>query len=331
LALQFWTDPKLNKREVDSLLDYREVVDIVEDVFRMDNAGGLLLGEDGHATFGNSGGMLSMPGCIPKIETGGVKWLGYFNRKSDSPYPTSWGNILILNHSETGLPFAILECTSITVYRTAGGHAVAGAKALARKDSKRLGVVVAGAQGKTGILSFDKAFHLETILLYSKPEEQRNALRNELAPLLRAEIRTVDSAEELVRNSDILLTASGAKDVIVREEWIQKGTTVSAVSAFGDLDVAFGKKADKWFIGQKPADIAHIVKSPRFGGELDENDVKGTLGELLSGRIKGRESDDERILFSHMGMAALDIAVGKRLYDKARAGGVGTELVLTGD
>jgi ornithine cyclodeaminase/alanine dehydrogenase-like protein (mu-crystallin family) len=321
----------LNKEDVDSLLDYGEVVDIVEDVFRADGAGELILGEDGHAKFGDNGGMLSMTGCIPKIGAGGVKWLGYFDRSRDAAYPTSWGNILILNHSETGLPFAILECTNITSYRTAGGHAVVGAKALARKNAKKLGVVGAGAQGRAGILSFDRAFDLETILLYSKPEAQRDALRDELAPLLRAEIRTVDSAEELTRSSDILLTASGAKDPVVREEWIPKGATVSAVSAFGDLDAAFSKTADKWFIGQNPADIAHIVKSSRFAGKLDENDVKGSLSDLLTGRIKGRESEEERILFSHMGMAVLDIAVGKHLYDKALKKGMGLELALIGN
>lgn len=318
----------LDKKTVDSLLDFPMVVKAVEETFLADGHGRLTVEPVEPMPVGEKGGLLAMPSYLPDLGVAGVKWLGYFRREVGSSLPASWGNILILNHDETGLPFAILDCTSITAYRTAGGHAVAGAKQLAKKNSRVLGVLGSGAQGYAGIRSFDQAFDLSLIKVYARTKASREECQRALAPELRATLQAVDTPEELVRDADILLTASSSREIVIKAEWIPAGCTVTAVSAFGDLDPAFSKSADQWFIGQSKADGAHIVHSPRYAGQLDEADVKGTLGELLTGKVPGRTNEEERILFSHMGMGALDVAVGKVVYERAVAGGLGLRLRL---
>jgi ornithine cyclodeaminase/alanine dehydrogenase-like protein (mu-crystallin family) len=111
------------------------------------------------------------------------------------------------------------------------------------------------------------------------------------------------------------------------EQWLAPGATVLAMSAFNDLDPAFASKADRWFLGNRTSDVAHIVEAFAEGG-VSAEDVSGTLGELLVGKVGGRKSDEERILYTHMGMGAHDIAVGALLCEQASAKGIGQHLKL---
>ena len=52
------------------------------------------------------------------------------------------------------------------------------------------------------------------------------------------------------------------------------------------------------------------------------------LGDIIYGKRKGRESDDDIIVFSVGGMPVEDVAWGKRCYEKALELGIGTKLNL---
>jgi len=320
----------LSHDEVASLLCVTEVVDAVQGVFLADAGGGLALGPGAPMPVSDAGWLMSMPAAVLADGVAGVKWLGYYNRPEGSPLPTTWGNVLVLSHTETGLPFAVMDCTEITNMRTAGGHAAVAARALARAGSRTLGVIGAGAQALAGIRAFDAVFDLDRIRVYSRTEETRGALVAGFAAegSLRAQLEGVPSAEAACEGADLLLTCSTSETPVVQAAWIPEGCTVTAVSSFFDLDPAFSAEADKWVLGQAQADGAHIAHSPRFAGKVCASCVYGSLGEILAGKKPGRESDKERILFTHMGMAAHDVAVGLRVYEKAVERNLGTVLRL---
>src|SRR5579862_3166053 len=58
----------------------------------------------------------AMPAFIPAMRSAGVKWVSGYpgNQERGLPYITG---LLILNDVETGLPYAIMDCTWITGYR----------------------------------------------------------------------------------------------------------------------------------------------------------------------------------------------------------------------
>jgi ornithine cyclodeaminase/alanine dehydrogenase-like protein (mu-crystallin family) len=318
----------LNHQEVASLLSIELVLDAVRQTFIGEAKQQLDLGPAAPMPVSEQGWLMAMPAALRDEQVAGVKWLGYFNRAAGDATPTSWANILVLNRIGDGLPFAFLDCTEITSMRTAGGHAVVAAQALARSDAKTLAVLGTGVQAAAGIRAFDASFNLEQITVYSRSPRSREKLVAELAKDLRASISAVDDPETLARSGDILLTCSAASQPVLREQWIAPGTTVVAVSAFHDLDPALAHAADRWFLGNRTSDVAHILEEPKFADQLDARDVRGTIGEVLAGRIAGRTSADERVLFTHMGMGALDVAVGYRLYQQALAQGRGQKLRL---
>jgi ornithine cyclodeaminase len=75
-------------------------------------------------------------------------------------------------------------------------------------------------------------------------------------------------------------------------------------------------------------------KGGRFGalrahveaGLVTGESIAGALGDVVAGTRPGRESDDERILFWHRGLATTDIALGQAILERAIARDVGTLL-----
>jgi ornithine cyclodeaminase/alanine dehydrogenase-like protein (mu-crystallin family) len=318
----------LNHADVAELLDIPLTLSAVRDAFIAEAQGQVNLGPAAPMPVTEQGWLMAMPAVLQSEDVAGVKWLGYYQREQNDITPSSWGNLLVLNNTTDGLPFALLDCTDITALRTAGGHAVVAAQALARQDARKLSVLGTGSQAEAGIRAFDAAFLLERITVYSRSKINRARLVARLAPSLRSTLVAAETPEQLAYEADILLTCSGAIQPVIQAEWLAPGITVVAVSAFRDLDPRFSNLADAWYLGNKTSDWKHIVELPEFAPHVDATRVDGTLGEILLGRIPGRTSQEQRILFTHMGMGALDVAVGNRVYQKARATGKGQTLHL---
>ena len=96
-----------------------------------------------------------MPAYIPALHSAGIKWVSGYpeNFKRGLPYITG---LLILNDVETGIPYAVMDCAWITAYRTGAASALA-AKYLARPESKTAGILACGVQGRTNLLSAERA------------------------------------------------------------------------------------------------------------------------------------------------------------------------------
>ena len=64
------------------------------------------------------------------------------------------------------------------------------------------------------------------------------------------------------------------------------------------------------------------------GKTLTQEDVFGDMTQLLTGKIPGREREDEIIVSTHMGMGAHDVNCAYTVYLRALEQGMGQRLVL---
>jgi len=320
----------LSRQDIDAIITYEDVVAAVESAFRADGNGDMYVPpkEIMDVAPGTANSMFAMPGLLRDIGVAGVKWTGFYPQNPDG-LPTLWGLVLLLSHMHNGQLFAILDATTITAMRTSGGHAVVAAKYLAKKDSKTLGILGCGAQGRSGILSFDRHFPLERIIVHDHSRERYDLIVHELGGQLRARLEWAENPEILAIQSDILLCATTSEEPLIKADWIQKGCFVAAMYAFNDIDPGLSASADKWVIGHAGSDRIEILELPVFLGKIDPENVFATLGEIITGKKPGRQDDNERIVFTHMGMGSLDIAVGNHLVKKAREHGLGQVLRLT--
>lgn len=317
----------LSKSDIESMITYRDVVEAVEGAFRSDGEGKMILPPKHKLPFEGRNILMPMTGYLQDMNAAGMKWMRFFPEQPEG-IPTLWGQLLIMSDPHTGLPIAIMDATTITDMRTSGGHAVVAAKHLAKQSSKVLAVVGCGAQGKAGIRSFDENFTLAEIRVLDASEEGKKQCAALFDGKLRAKLTFPASKEELLEGADILLTCSGSQTPIILAEDIPKGCFVAGIASFYDLDPTLSHKADKWVLGHQGGDKLQIIDNPKFEGILSMDNVYATLGEIVTGKKPGRENDDEIISYSHMGMGSLDVAVGKKMLEKATEKGIGQMLKL---
>ncbi|MEZ3433326.1 MAG: ornithine cyclodeaminase family protein [Lachnospiraceae bacterium] len=314
----------ISKSEVESLVTPEDVIEAVDETFKAMGNGQIYHPVKEPMWMGkeNANMLLAMPAHVKDKKIVGVKWVNMFTFQEEG-IPSSYGNILLLSREENGQPYAVIEATSITTMRTAGGHGVVAAKYLAKKSSEVLAVVGCGAEGLSGIRGFLAAFPgLKKLRVCDKNHMALENVKKEFKD--RIQIEAFTDAKEAVEPADIVLLVTTARKPVVMFEWLKKGAFVSGLYSFNDLDPECSRKADKWYLGSKDTDYHQIIKAPRLADyHLSMDNVKGDLGEVAAGRCAGRENDNEIIIYTHMGMGALDIAVGDLVYRRAVEQNVG--------
>lgn len=314
----------LSEEDVQSLLTPADAIAAAEDTFRNIGLGRITVGAMAlmFANEEKTNNFHSMPAILHHRGYAGVKWIDTYSSPLPS-YPFSHGNIVVLSEVATGSPVAIVGATGITNMRTAGGHGVVQAKYLLWEQPEILSVVGCGAQAQAGIRGFLTQFpSLKQVRVFNRSAAPVEGLRRQLAD--RVQVILCSTPEEAMRGSRLLLMASGAQSAVITRDMIRPGMTVIGIEGFRDLDPGIGKLADKWYLGYRVPD-AHILNSPKLnpGKLLTPQDVFGDMTELLTGKIPGREREDEIIVSTHMGMGAHDVSCAATVYERARETGTG--------
>ncbi|MHA2203283.1 MAG: ornithine cyclodeaminase family protein, partial [Candidatus Hodarchaeales archaeon] len=135
-------------------------------------------------------------------------------------------------------------------------------------------------------------------------------------------IIAVESPEEVVKGSDIILTATTSPTPVFRGEWLEPGTHISAIGAYTpetrEIDTETVQKA-KVVCDEMNAclDEAGDLIIPINEGAITKEHIYAELGEIVSGKKTGRENESEITLFKSVGLAIQDAAIAKLVYDKA--------------
>lgn len=269
----------------------------------------------------------SMPAILHYKNVAGVKWISTYADPAPG-FPFCHGTLVLLSDTKTGSPIAVVGGTNITALRTAGGHGVVQAKHLANPAPEVLTVMGCGAQAQSGVRGFLTQFDsIRQVRIFSRSRPPMEAVKETYKD--RAEVVICASPEEAARGSRLILVASGAYEPLVRADMVMPGTTIIGIEGFRDIDVTLGKKADKWYLGYRVPD-QHILDSPKLnpGRLLQTTDVFGDMTELLTGKVPGREREDEIIISTHMGMGAHDVYCAQLLYHRALECGIGQRLCL---
>lgn len=319
----------LSKSEVESLITVKDAVDAAEQAYRALGEGQLA---QYHMIMPIKGPNIinTMPAYLKSLNIYGMKQVNvYYEREPGDNLPRIWGSLIILTNPDNALPYAIMDGTSITNMRTAGGHAVVAAKYLARKDSKTLAIFGCGAEARTGFRSFMNNFPLELVKIHDPRPEAMSALREEMSQEFRVQIMPVSSAKEAAEGADIILMATSAKESEILEPWVEKGSFVAGLSAFRDIDPTLSEKADKWVLGTHEGDGKLIDKHPPFfPAGISRDNVYADMGEIVTRAKPGRENDQERIVYTHMGMGGHDVLLAHKAYTRAVEKGTGIKVYL---
>ena len=318
-------------------LDMAATVDDIETVFRLHAAGDYALPEkivlewEQHDPDQLGNHINTMPGYIGgPFRMAGLKTIASFPHN-----PTRYGlprasALIVLNDVDTGLPLAVMDGTLISAMRTGAATGVA-ARYLAREDARVVGLIGAGVQNRTQLMALKVARPgITTARVFDLRRERAEQFARDMAAELDIEVQVAESAEEVARSADILVTATTTTRPIVRRGWLRPGTFYAHIAGYEcEYDVI--READKVVVddwNQVKHRMYSTVALMWRDGLFRDEDLYAELGEIVSGRKPGRERDDEIIIFSPIGMGIHDIAVATRIYRKAREMGLGQKVTL---
>jgi alanine dehydrogenase len=314
---EFGTMPTmiLKKDDIRSLLDMREIIKVVEDVFIALEQGKTDMPPKSYLVV-KGGDFRAMPAAVPGAV--GVKWVNSHPGNPARGLPTVMA-VLIYNDPVTAYPLAVMEAGEITAYRTAATSAIAS-KYLARADAHTLGLIGAGHQAYTHILAISQIFNLKEIKIY---DIATDAIKKLIASMQDYPVKSC-SLEE-VASADIVCTLTPSRQPVVKREWIKPGTHINAVGADGK-----GKQEIDPLILKDAVVVVDDIRQSTSGGEINvpiaqnlysAEDVYANLSEIVAGNKKGRTNNELITVFDSTGIALEDIAAAKYLYEKAKTQG----------
>jgi len=310
----------LSASEVLNCLDQEEVFSVVEETFRDAGLGRTILPPklfmylpgEGHNDF-----MFAGPASVPSAKAVGVKIVtGYKNNPEKFNLPHILA-VMVLTDPENGYPLALFDGTHLTTFRTGAMTAVA-AKYLARSDSEILAIIGAGTQGRSAAKALSRTFPFREIHLHDINSRAGKAFGEEMEPLLKLPIRLFSQAKEAAEGADIIVTVTSSEGEFVRDEWIKSGSFVASVGSYPELEPALPKNVEKLVVDDRAqARYRGELWKGYERGEFTDSMIYAELGEVVCGRKKGRETRKERTLACLTGVGTLDVAVARRVYEKA--------------
>jgi len=329
----------INEKEARGVLDMPTVLADVETVLKEHAQGESLNPIKLHLPFRPQieGYMNSMPAYLKKYNLMGAKLVTcHRNNPKKYGYPNTMGTV-VLEYPETGLPFAVVDGTSVTNIRT-GAAAGVGAKWLAKKGAKVALSVGAGAQGYTSAEAILTACpQIEELRVADPSEENRNKfIAGIAAQFPRVKLVPFADFKEAVPGAEIIAFATNATEPLSRQiAAFDKGTVVLLVAEFIDNDdlLRFDRR-----VADFPACFAERINQElvdryeEFGtpySEILTETFQTTIGDVIAGNVPARENDDEIVAVAMCGMGIEDLKVAKTAYDRvtAQGGGVTVDFI----
>jgi len=302
-------------------LPMKDIVRAVEDVFREKGEGRTEMPPKPGIHPVKDSFIHAMPAYVPSMKAAGMKWVSGFpaNQKRGLPYISG---LLVLNDPTTGLPVCVMDCSWVTAKRTGAATAVA-AKYLARKDSKTLGVLGCGVQGRTNVEALKVVFpRLEEVRAFDINPQVLDRYAKHIEDAHGVRVEKVGSPKQAVVGSDLIVTAGPIlkhPKPVIEASWFGDGAFACPLDFDSYWKPGAMRASDKFCTDDK--DQLEYYKTVGYFGGIPK--VHADLGEIVTGRRKARESPEERIISMNLGVAIEDMATSVRIFSLAKRKGIG--------
>lgn len=325
----------LNRREVESLLDFDQLIDKLAAAMAELSAGRISMPPRVVAEVPERRGLLGvMPAYWPSARTLSTKLVSVFPENARQGLPTHQAIIVVFD-AETGVPQALLDGASITGARTAAGSALA-TRLLARPDADVLVIIGTGVQARAHAQAIPRVRKIREIRVVGRDGAKARALARELTVQLGIRTEPFETAEEALRGAGVVCATTHASEPVVKGKWLEPGTHVNSVGLNPqgrEVDEDVVKRAlvvvesRQAALAPSPSG-ANDLTWPLRDGVITESHIHAEIGELVSGTRPGRTSREQITLYKSVGVAVQDAAAAQLVFDAARARGAGREVEI---
>lgn len=264
--------------------------------------------------------------------------------------PGTYCGLIFLLSVRNAEPLAFMNDGYLQHMRV-GACAGLGAKYLARKNSRVLGVVGSGGMARTYAMAIREVRPIERIQVFSPTKANREKFAREMQEKLAVEVKPVDAPEHAVKGADIVALTTDSLVPVIRGEWLEPGMHVTNVRSneagpdvleradvIGRLGTATMRmeKPPPNTMGGSDGMFAYFAgtqqersKVPTAPSRVIDNPSVGTIPDIMAGRWAGRTDDRQITFLNNQGTQGLQFAaVGGKAYELAKAKGLGHPLPL---
>jgi ornithine cyclodeaminase/alanine dehydrogenase-like protein (mu-crystallin family) len=308
----------LKEADVAELVNVRETIDVLDQVFRDQAAGGAI---------NNPRNRLKMPGATLHLMPGAVP--GYFGYKSYTSFPGRVQFFFFLFSEKTDL-LAMMEANTLGQIRTGAASGLA-TRLMANPDASEAVLFGAGWQAQTQLLAMDAVRNLKRVWVSNRDARRREEFIQKMQPQVNAKLEAATSPEEAVAASQIVTTITNTREPVVLGKWLQPGTHINA--AGGNL--LLRREVDDDAVMRSNRVVVDSIEQAKleageFVGVIESGrrhwDHFIEMRDVVAGFKPGRVNAREITLFKSLGLAIEDVAIGKLIYERAVKQGRGSRL-----
>lgn len=274
---------------------------------------------------------VSVPGASLNMLAASWIGAGVYGQKVYSVGPGGSQFWVLLYHAD-GRPYAVVAAQRLGRIRTGAATGVA-ARALARSDSRTLGVIGTGYQMRTQVEAVCAVLPIEQVRAWSPTASRREAFCEELADELGVPVSSAGSAEAAVRGADIVVTLTTSAEPVLPAAALEPGMHVTAAGSNHatrrELGTEAVRRADVVVaddIRQARAEAGDLIMAAAEGA-LAWDDVL-PLATVVADPSRARRRDSDITLFKSIGIGLWDIACASRVAEAAIRAGRFRELDL---
>jgi ornithine cyclodeaminase/alanine dehydrogenase-like protein (mu-crystallin family) len=232
-----------------------------------------------------------------------------------------------LYDSRAGVLQALIQADYLGQMRTGAASGVA-TEYMARPEASEVGLFGSGKQARTQLQAICAVRKITRVQVYSPNEEHRRQFAEEMSETCQTEVEPVPRPEMAAEDKDIIITATTSREPVLNGNWVAEGTHLNVVGsnflAKAEIDAVAVRCCSSIVVDSK--DQARI-EAGDFVQALEEGSIHWAniheLGQVIVGRYTGRAHPEDKTLFKSLGIAIEDVAVAAKVYEKAKAAGLG--------
>lgn len=308
-----------------------QAVDVVEQAFGALASGGVVMPPILSMAIEEKNGEVDVKTAyVPGMDAFAIKASpGFFDNPSRGL--PSLNGLMILFDSDTGMVKAVLlDNGYLTDVRTAAAGAVA-ARHLATASPDTVGVIGAGLQAELQVRALALVRPFNKVLVWARNAERGADYARRMTETLGVPVEHVDSAERCVRESQLVVTTTPAREPVVMADWLHPGLHITAMGSDSpdknELDAKILPAVDRFVCDRRSQSLAQgELRTAVASGVVAEDFPVTEIGDIVIGNKPGRTDDQAVTVCDLTGTGVQDTAIANRAYAAALEQGAGTTI-----
>lgn len=316
---------RVTETDVRNLLPFSKAVELAREAYvklakrEAVNPERVLLSVPGGAS------MFFMPAHVSGQRTVSIKIARVNPENPAHSLPTVMSDILVYD-SRSGALVAEIPGETLTAIRTAASSAVA-TDVLAQGDVKSLGLLGTGRQAEAHVPAIQQVRDISRVVVYSRDKTRREAFARQISRDYELETLPADSPEQVVKQSNLIVTATTSHTPLFKGELVKNGTHVNAIGASEpysrEVDTSLVKRSILVVDSRAQALSTYgDIMIPIREKAIEKTRIRAELGELLAKKRSISRDPNSITLFKSGGLAVLDAVAADYIVSQVESNGL---------